>query len=543
MIKLDFFTNKYTITYRSYFYLFIVLTIASSLNFYQFLNDYDNILVILVFSVFVSLASIAQLYLLQELFLKQKFNLFSILLLALAVGISRGLLLTFLMPVTGLPSQVSLTYRIINATVNTIIWLIIFIKIDTLKLEFQKRFEGIISQALIKSIRSLSDDELRLELEQIQSNLKNMDLKSQTGLLDSQVFIVAAKKVQRQIDEAIRPLSHRMWIDTKQNLPRINALNVAKETFCALDYNPLALLAIYSATTFININANMDTLGSFLITMFSVSVYLILYKIFKYLRKLNINQSLVSLLYLAALVVLPSYAVNIMLPEYVAAWPTYVEIISIVILPFYVITLSVLRLLDQDRKALTQLIEDRINADEKKSFETAQVASYLHNTLQSELLSASRTLELSALDPTSPESRRNLERLGALINRSISEDFKESYLNPEQKIKEIVNGWQGIVDINIDIPQEMLSQQGQGLLISQIIQEAATNSIKHSNAKNLFIKGKEISNGNTEITITCTNLNKNAPSSDLSKGWLASISLVKPRVIEASNSHTIVIEI
>lgn len=543
MIKLDFFTNKYTITYRSYFYLFIVLTIASSLNFYQFLNDYDNILVILVFSVFVSLASIAQLYLLQELFLKQKFNLFSILLLALAVGISRGLLLTFLMPVTGLPSQVSLTYRIINATVNTIIWLIIFIKIDTLKLEFQKRFEGIISQALIKSIRSLSDDELRLELEQIQSNLKNMDLKSQTGLLDSQVFIVAAKKVQRQIDEAIRPLSHRMWIDTKQNLPRINALNVARETFRALDYNPLALLAIYSATTFININANMDTLGSFLITMFSVSVYLILYKIFKYLRKLNINQSLVSLLYLAALLTLPYFVTQITLPDYVAAWPAYVEIIGIFILPFYVITLSVLRLLDQDRKALTQLIEDRINADEKKSFETAQVASYLHNTLQSELLSASRTLELSALDPTSPESRRNLERLGALINRSISEDFKESYLNPEQKIKEIINGWQGIVDINIDIPQEMLSQQGQGLLISQIIQEAATNSIKHSNAKNLFIKGKEISNGNTEITITCTNLNKNAPSSDLSKGWLASISLVKPRVIEASNSHTIVIEI
>lgn len=543
MIKLDFFTNKYTITYRSYFYLFIVLTIASSLNFYQFLNDYDNILVILVFSLFVSLASIAQLYLLQELFLKQKFNLFSILLVALIIGISRGLLITFLMPVTGLPSQVSLTYRIINATVNTIIWLIIFIKIDTLKLEFQKRFEGIISQALIKSIRSLSDDELRLELEQIQSNLKNMDLKSQTGLLDSQVFIVAAKKVQRQIDEAIRPLSHRMWIDTKRNLPRINALNVAKETFRALDYNPLALLAIYSLTSFINVNANIDTLGSFLITTISVSVYLIVYKIFKYLSKLNINQSLVSLLYLAALVVLPSYAVNIMLPEYVAAWPTYVEIISIVILPFYVITLSALRLLDQDRKALTQLIEDRINADEKKSFETAQVASYLHNTLQSELLSASRTLELSALDPTSPESRRNLERLGALINRSISEDFKESYLNPEQKIKEIINGWQGIVDINIDIPQEMLSQQGQGLLISQIIQEAATNSIKHSNAKNLFIKGKEISNGNTEITITCTNLNKNAPSSDLSKGWLASISLVKPRVIEASNSHTIVIEI
>lgn len=543
MIKLDFFTNKYTITYRSYFYLFIVLTIASSLNFYQFLNDYDNILVILVFSVFVSLASIAQLYLLQELFLKQKFNLFSILLVALIIGISRGLLITFLMPVTGLPSQVSLTYRIINATVNTIIWLIIFIKIDTLKLEFQKRFEGIISQALIKSIRSLSDDELRLELEQIQSNLKNMDLKSQTGLLDSQVFIVAAKKVQRQIDEAIRPLSHRMWIDTKRNLPRINALNVAKETFRALDYNPLALLAIYSLTSFINVNANIDTLGSFLITTISVSVYLIVYKIFKYLRKLNINQSLVSLLYLAALVVLPNLVTQITLPDYVAAWPAYVEIISIFVLPFYVITLSALRLLDQDRKALTQLIEDRINADEKKSFETAQVASYLHNTLQSELLSASRTLELSALDPTSPESRRNLERLGALINRSISEDFKESYLNPEQKIKEIVNGWQGIVDINIDIPQEMLSQQGQGLLISQIIQEAATNSIKHSNAKNLFIKGKEFSNGNTEITITCTNLNKKAPSSDLSKGWLASISLVKPRVIEASNSHTIVIEI
>lgn len=543
MIKIDFFTNKYTITYRGYFYLFIVLTIASSLNFYQFLNDYDNILVILVFSLFVSLASIAQLYFLQELFLKQKFNLFSILLVALAVGISRGLLITFLMPVTGLPSQVSLTYRIINATVNTMIWLIIFIKIDTLKLEFQKRFEGIISQALIKSIRSLSDDDLRLELEQIQSNLKNMDLKSQTGLLDSQIFIVAAKKVQRQIDEAIRPLSHRMWIDTKRNLPRINAFNVGKETFRALDYNPLALLAIYSLTSFINVNANMDTLGSFLITMFSVSVYLILYKIFKYLRKLNINQSLVSLLYLAALLTLPSFVTQITLPDYVAAWPRYVEIISIFILPFYVITLSVLRLLDQDRKALTQLIEDRINADETKSFETAQVASYLHNTLQSELLSASRTLELSALDPTSPESRRNLERLGALINRSISEDFKESYLNPEQKIKEIINGWQGIVDINIDISQEMLSQQGQGLLISQIIQEAATNSIKHSNAKNLFIKGKEISNGNTEITITCTNLNKNAPSNDLSKGWLASISLVKPRVIEASNSHTIVIEI
>ena len=543
MIKIYFFTKKYTITYRSYFYLFIVLTIASSLNFYQFLNDYDNILIILVFSLFVSLASIAQLYLLQELFLKQKFNLFSILLVAVVVGVSRGLLITLLMPVTGLPSQVSLTYRIINATVNTMIWLIIFIEIDTLKLDFQKRFEGITSQALIKSIRSLSDYELRLELEQIQSSLRNMDLKSQTGLLDSQIFIVAAKKVQRQIDEAIRPLSHRMWIDNKRNLPRINALNVAKETFRALDYNPLALVAIYSLTTFININANIDTLGSFLITTISVSIYLIVSKIFIYLKNLNLNQSLVSLLYLAALVALPSYAVNIILPEYVAAWPTYVEIISIVILPFYVITLSALRLLDQDRKALTQLIEDRINADETKSIETAQVASYLHNTLQSELLSASRTLELSALDPTSPESRRNLERLGALINRSISEDFKESYLNPEQKIQEIINGWQGIVDINIDISQEILSQQGQGLLISQIIQEAATNSIKHSNAKNLFIKGKEISNGNTEITITCTNLNKNAPSSDLSKGWLASISLVKPRVIEASNSHTIVIEI
>ena len=546
MVKVDLFSKNYLITFRTYLLIFVIFAIAASLSFYDFLILSSNTFKIFIFSLSTSAFSVALLFIFEKIFLGKRFSLLNAIWVFTIVGLIRGAVIYFAIPLTQLANPVPLTYRLFNSAVTSVIWLLVFIKIDSLRLRFQKKIEGLISQALINQISNLSDKDLENELLNISNKLKSTQIDIKQGLIESEKFILAAQEVKRQIEEAIRPLSHRLWLDNKKNLPRVNSINVIRESLKQLSYNPQAVIFLYFLTTFINLNAYFETQISFLISFFASIILLLTHFIYVILKLEQRKNTLINIFYLAAASWTSFYVTMQFYPESISIWPTYIKIVSLLIFPTMAIIFSVFRLLEQDRRFLTNLIENRLNLNpstKAKEFEKAQVASYLHNRLQAELLNAARQLELSALDPNSHESRRNLENLGSLINRSISEDFKESYLNPREKLDEIIKGWRGIVDISLSLDESILQDPRKTRLISQVIQEAASNTVKHSNSRELVINIEQKTNQNLQIMVKFELMNNQLSALDISKGWLSGISLITPMVIDDEKTKTIIIEI
>lgn len=136
-----------------------------------------------------------------------------------------------------------------------------------------------------------------------------------------------------------------------------------------------------------------------------------------------------------------------------------------------------------------------------EQYQRSQVASYLHNSLQSELLAISKKLEQAATSTDANTHRESLEQLSAMLNRSITQDFKSFYESPDQRLTQLVASWSGIISIKIDNPAAILANSTKSIIAIQSLEELASNAAKHSNTTELEVKA-EINNDFLQLIIT-----------------------------------------
>ena len=154
------------------------------------------------------------------------------------------------------------------------------------------------------------------------------------------------------------------------------------------------------------------------------------------------------------------------------------------------------------------------------SFVNESMASYLHNSLQSELLALSYQIEESAKDPNTENARRLLEKLGSRINRSISDDFENFVERPLDRLSRIQTGWKGIAAISIEIPDHLLLDANRNFLIVQIIEEAITNAVRFSKSSEVNIVGRETLSGEIYIVIRNNGEAEQQTTTGMGTEWL-----------------------
>ena len=470
--------------------------------------------------------------------------------LIVAAGGLRGYVLFALSEPFGFDSVTSQNLRVFNSTVTTVIWLVFMSIAIQAQAEYRQHLEGLLRQAMMKKFAAISSEALSREIGDIEQELKALG-NSQSGIsTDSALLLRAAQEVRKLISTSIRPISHRLWLDSQSAIPRIKLKALFVDSIRGLDYSINFVLAIYFLLSTVNLNSTVGIVDAITRAAAGSLMILCAHLIFKFALNVHKQQSLVlSILFLSVIGV--SGAFLTVLSDGSWTFSTFDPIYLLVVpyAPAIVILQSMARMVVSDRnQILTSLGESmrtgiEPSAGDQMQYQTSQIASYLHNSLQTELTSIALQLEAAAASDDFENSRRTMERLGALISRSISEDFATFYRTPTERIDHVVEAWRGILKISLSIPDECLQDNSRNILIVQYIEEFASNAVRYGDATEMSVAMILLESGAVQMKISNNGSAANMNSVGIGKQWLSMNSLKAPIIKSTANSFELVVEL
>jgi len=354
---------------------------------------------------------------------------------------------------------------------------------------------------------------------------------------------MAAEAVRTESEQVVRLLSHKIWIDSRAGAPKARFFEVTKQAIIGLNYSLGRVIAIEA----------LFLLG--LVSIFSIervliaSLVLPLIALFSItLRPKNRDRPASraapnNSVFLVAISIVP-ILVDDLLVQLVgfesALFPansfTFVTPLWLGATIFLDASLAVLR---KSRAELVGELE-RQKASAPLTGDR-NLAGFLHNSLQSELTVLSLQLEAASESQNSTEAKAAWEQLGAWINKSVSEDFENSTLDPASRAFGSIAAWKGIADVEINISPETFSGHSMAGLLVQVIEESISNSVRHLKATKVRFHF-DPSNPDQLIIETNGRLSE-APTDGIGKSWLNSISLKPTKLVKTATGTRSVIDL
>jgi signal transduction histidine kinase len=203
----------------------------------------------------------------------------------------------------------------------------------------------------------------------------------------------------------------------------------------------------------------------------------------------------------------------------------FLNLIYVVIFVMVAVLVSSFELVKRDRGEILFMIESELTAfgqssvlQEKYLYKNA--ASYLHNMLQSELLSITKQLETSSGVFDSLEARIDIEKLLDRFNRPIKEDFQKFISNPIDRLNRLQSAWKGIAEIEVDIPAQALKDHSRNILLVQIVEEAIANAIRHAGATQVKVTAETFSDTRIRFSVINNGISSKGESLGLGSSLL-----------------------
>jgi signal transduction histidine kinase len=217
------------------------------------------------------------------------------------------------------------------------------------------------------------------------------------------------------------------------------------------------------------------------------------------------------------------------------------------IAPVLMIVLSLLRLTARDRSTILKILENSVddlsaNQPAQEQMESASVASYLHNSLQSELLALSKKLAEAAENPDKNKAAALLEQVAAITNRSIAEDFVKFAESPFERLADVIQSWRGILEIELDFDVKSLSQNEKAAIIVQTIEEVATNVARYDNATNLQVSAVNSDLG-IALSFQSNGGGKLVKAQGLGSNWFDKVAVSQWSITKNQKGSLLIIEI
>ena len=423
--------------------------------------------------------------------LSRQVSILVFLTIPLLIGLARGLIFYKLVQVVDWIQPSSLANRLVSSTITTFFWLVLANYLVSVSMNFSYRYQSALTQYLERLKETGKAFQLSprntTELGKLQLNL-SASVAQFMNKEDPESFKKMSIALVKQINDEIKPISKRIWVKNLNQFPIFRYSQLFKDSVRALNFSWPTLLTTMTA---LSMMGNFAIRGlaesfwrtvSFLIVL--MAVHLFFEKVSKLYQSHKIGFNYLSLLFSGFLpVLLSEFFVDQI--GYQGNWLATLMISPIT--PVLMIVLSVLRLAGKDRNAIIAVLErsssnDVLRHSGTEHIENANIASYLHNSLQSELIALSKQLEEAAANPSKERSAELLQRVASTVNRSISEDFIKFNESPKDRLETVIQSWRGILDIKINFPIEILESTSKAIIIVQTIEEFATNVSRYGNA-------------------------------------------------------------
>jgi signal transduction histidine kinase len=422
-------------------------------------------------------------------------------LVLVALGVFRGLFIYYSAPLFGLEDPSALGPRLINSAVTTLVWLGLSSILVEANRRYQRRYRAIINQVLIANMRSSDalDPSFALvarDLAKMQRRLDATYKSSQESIPNPAVASNAAREIREQIDSALRPLSQRLWLNSLYEYPKLRIYPLLLQATKNLKFPLTPLIAIYGVTTTFNYSVTFGLYKGATRALVGTLFLFIMEKVRRFLiEKYSGARIVINITYLIFIGVIINFIstlstddveLSAFLPYYIILAPEVGGLIIIV---------SAVYLAATDRTAILNSLKGQLDLTNKKldskykeyTAGNMQLASYLHNSLQSELMAIATQLDLVAKEPKSGEVEKVLERLYSIVNRSMSEDLLNYLEVPEVRYRRMKTSWSGIAEISDQIDPAVFVDNARSTLFVQLIQEAISNAVRKGGAKSIEI--------------------------------------------------------
>jgi signal transduction histidine kinase len=396
--------------------------------------------------------------------------------IAAGVGTIRGFLLVELSARWGIESSAGAFAQLVNSAVSAAVWLTLAALVVGGRDRYRRRYRAL----LLHGDTDIDWDE-HPNVRQVKARVGEalLGAGAQTGV---DLFAVA-EAIRREIDTNIRPLSHRLWFGSEDEEPRTRLSMLVRDAVAAWTVPMRTVLIVWFATSVLGsarwLGGELGLLASVISTVLLLVMIVVVPRLLPesvWMRGLGLVVGSVAVITGTDLVlrllgypsrVFDEFPLVILLPISLAA---------------LVVTAAAISLAESDRRLVLQVAEQEANVIAKARRQSA----YLHNSLQSELTGLAMQLEQAAQSGSSESARSALARVHALLARSVSEDFASFQENPQQRMQRVIEGWEGICAVRIDVEPGVLGDHRIGVCL-QAIEEVIANAVRHSGASRVEI--------------------------------------------------------
>lgn len=430
------------------------------------------------------------------------------------MGATRGAVINLCVESFDLTQTVSDAYKVFNSTVALPQWFVgVAIFIESRR-EYQLTFRELFAQAMHKEQEThersnllpnstSNADETIARLQFVTTNLAN-DIKNLLNRPDAlKDYSAQAEKIQRLIDEGIRPASAGLLRESGVHTPKISFMTLA--SMALLESRLRVFLVIFISVPYLFVGLNgifgfkIAIFHCLLISAFDLSIFAISEILYK-LRLLGRSQANIFLM--VTCFFLPFFIQFNFFPKELAIStdPTVIFFGQLLLSMAFIALLMVVNgysVVNKQRHEVIASLEkhisgDRYSASISKGGEAQRntdLANYLHGEVQAGLTASSLLLQQAAKSGDSDLAHEALERASGLLNQDLTNISYTRMATPEVKINKIVDAWKGIADISLALPP--FEQLNDEVLRSsvQLIEEAVANSIRHAKATDIKISG------------------------------------------------------
>jgi signal transduction histidine kinase len=423
-------------------------------------------------------------------------------------GALRGITIGKAAPLFDLADPVPSLIRAMNSGITVIIWMGIIGLVLEAQASYVREYQDLYQRFLMLKSGRLPDgralnsgrlSEIAEQVAQMTSPVRTKLARLSEGSFTDAQVREAVDDLQQVVKEQIRPLSHRLWFDRTSHLLRFKISNLLFDAFKTDETPILFFTALTTFSMFIGTTVSMGiNISSVIGLIFAISIYS-LFTFEKFLLKINgIKSKFIHPIFLLLVATIPLFLTHVYfhLSE-IAYWNPYsnVGVAGSVFITAVLTTMLAQSLIDRAKiidiltaQITSGYVEEHLQAIARMT-EDSEIASYLHSSLQSELTAVALKLDQAAKSGNRDVVKSIIQYAQIVIERDFTVNFHAGEHSPLERINALLDAWRGIADIKIDLRRIELCETQVVTDISQIIEEAVSDSVRFGNANLISISG------------------------------------------------------
>ena len=420
--------------------------------------------------------------------------------------------------------------RTANSLSTTLLWLLVFSLFSSAADAFQRRYQNLFGQLAVIRASRVSGSEVERIFSSLEAGIREIsDVSIDESKAKAEMERIA-RALERDIVGKIKSHSKTLWSFSNQAVPKLRTLPLFRLAVARLDYPLGFVIALFGTLSLLNMGSTVGFDEAAWRVALSLAVLAALDLVYRRAIRPRLRKpqaaNLTYLICSGISVQFPLGLAGYLLEQ--SAAPAAFIFISAISAPLLMVLLSVLNLANLARRDLLDELllfgEKLPDSNLDGSSATTELASFLHNSLQSEIQSIILSLKNDASELS--VGRSSLERLRLLSSRSLDEDFAKFATLPREHLDLVIQGWSGILEISVDweVAPE-LSDDSRVATVIQIIEEVASNSAVHGQATTMTARVR--SEANHFIVEISNNATEQAPLDDRGLGsrWLKSFEV------------------